>query len=35
MEIQATKFKEWGYCYHEQHKGKRRGLSMALKDYKQ
>jgi hypothetical protein len=35
MESETTKFKEWNYCYHEQHKGKRRELLMALKDYKQ
>jgi len=35
MEIQTTKFREWDYCYHEQHKGKKRELLMVLKDYKQ
>jgi len=35
MEIQTTKFKEWNYCYYEQHEGKKREIVMALKDYKQ
>jgi len=35
MKIQATKFKEWDYYFHEQRKGKKRKLLVALKSCKQ
>lgn len=33
MEIRASEFKEWGYCYDEQCADKKKELTTALKEY--
>jgi hypothetical protein len=34
MEIEASEFQEWGYCYDEQCEEKKKELITVLKEYK-